>query len=104
VSPPRGGLAALLESAADAVASATAELNRLDGFAGDGDLGITMSEAARALKEVLADNQEAKPEKLLAACGAASGPTTINVNRARRTYLANFARATASCSARSGWT
>jgi len=71
VSPPRGGLAALLESAADAVASATAELNRLDGFAGDGDLGITMSEAARALKEVLADNQEAKPEKLLAACGAA---------------------------------
>jgi len=54
VSPPRGGLAALLESAADAVASATAELNRLDGFAGDGDLGITMSEAARALKEVLA--------------------------------------------------
>ena len=65
------GLAALLESAADAVASATAELNRLDGFAGDGDLGITMSEAARALKEVLSANEEAEPATLLAACGAA---------------------------------
>ena len=65
------GLAALLEMAADAVASSTAELNRLDGFAGDGDLGITMSAAARALKDTLAVNQEAEPEKLLVACGAA---------------------------------
>jgi dihydroxyacetone kinase len=60
-----------LEVAADAVASSTAELNRLDGFAGDGDLGITMAAAARALKEVLAANEKAEPEALLAACGAA---------------------------------
>jgi dihydroxyacetone kinase len=53
------------------VASSAAELNRLDGFAGDGDLGITMSAAARALKEVLDLNEQALPEKLLAACGAA---------------------------------
>jgi dihydroxyacetone kinase-like protein len=60
-----------LEVAADAVASSTAELNRLDGFAGDGDLGITMSAAAAALKQALAANQQTEPEKLLAACGAA---------------------------------
>jgi dihydroxyacetone kinase-like protein len=65
------GLAGFLEVAADAVASSTAELNRLDGFAGDGDLGITMAAAARALKEVLAANEKAEPEALLAACGAA---------------------------------
>ena len=65
------GLAGLLEVAADAVASATAELNLLDGFAGDGDLGITMSAASQALKDVLAANQQTEPENLLAACGAA---------------------------------
>jgi len=65
------GLAGLLAVAADAVASSTAELNALDGFAGDGDLGITMSAAARALKEVLAASQQAERDELLAACGAA---------------------------------
>ncbi|MGO8722615.1 MAG: DAK2 domain-containing protein [Acidimicrobiales bacterium] len=65
------GLAGLLAVAADAVASSTAELNGLDGFAGDGDLGITMSAAARVLKDVLAANQQAEPGELLAACGAA---------------------------------
>ena len=57
------GLAGLLAMAADAVASSAAELNRLDGFAGDGDLGITMSAAARALKEVLASDQQAEPDE-----------------------------------------
>ena len=64
-------LAGLLAMAASAVASSAAELNRLDGFAGDGDLGVTMSAAARALEEVLASDQQAEPAKLLAACGAA---------------------------------
>jgi hypothetical protein len=41
----------LLAVAAGAVASSAAELNRLDGFAGDGDLGITMSAAARARRQ-----------------------------------------------------
>jgi len=71
VSSASPGLARSLAAAADAVASSAAELNRLDGFAGDGDLGITMSAAARALKEVLDLNEQALPEKLLAACGAA---------------------------------
>ena len=41
-----------LSAAADAVEGSAAELNRLDGYAGDGDLGITMSQAAQALREV----------------------------------------------------
>ena len=73
------GLAGLLAVAADAVASSTAELNALDGFAGDGDLGITMSAAARVLKDVLTANQQAEPDKLLAACGAAmSAPRSFD--------------------------
>jgi dihydroxyacetone kinase len=64
-------LASILATAADAVAAASAELNRLDGFAGDGDLGITMSAAARALNEVLVSNRDANVAELLAACGAA---------------------------------
>ncbi|MGD0982641.1 MAG: DAK2 domain-containing protein [Acidimicrobiales bacterium] len=71
MNPGSPGLAGLLAVAADAVASSAAELNRLDGFAGDGDLGITMSAAARALRGVLGGNEEAEPDKLLAACGAA---------------------------------
>lgn len=71
MSPAIRGLANLLAVAAGAVASSAAELNRLDGFAGDGDLGITMSAAARALEETLAANEQAEPDKLLAACGAA---------------------------------
>ena len=47
-----------LFAAAQAVESSAAELNRLDGYAGDGDLGITMSQAARALREVLASSAE----------------------------------------------
>jgi len=65
------GLPELLVLAADAVASSAAELNRLDSFAGDGDLGITMSAAAEALKEALAANEKEDTDKLLAACGAA---------------------------------
>jgi dihydroxyacetone kinase len=61
----------LLAVAAHALASSTDELNRLDGFAGDGDLGITMSAAAKALEDVLVANQQAEPDELLAACGAA---------------------------------
>jgi dihydroxyacetone kinase len=41
--------ASLLVRVAEDVAAAEAELNRLDGVAGDGDLGLTMSTGARAL-------------------------------------------------------
>jgi dihydroxyacetone kinase len=68
-----------LSAAADAVEGSAAELNRLDGYAGDGDLGITMSQAAQALREVLAASGEQTDAQLLSSCGAAiarSAPST----------------------------
>jgi dihydroxyacetone kinase-like predicted kinase len=65
------GLVRALTAAASALEASADELNRLDGFAGDGDLGITMSEASRALKDVLAANQDMEVGPLLSACGAA---------------------------------
>jgi hypothetical protein len=65
------GLVRALTAAASALEASADELNRLDGFAGDGDLGITMSEASRALKDVLAANQDMEVGPLLVACGAA---------------------------------
>jgi dihydroxyacetone kinase len=61
----------VLGSAAAALAEATEELNQLDGFAGDGDLGITMRTASGAVCEVLADSSERSVPELLSACGAA---------------------------------
>ena len=65
------GLVRALTAAASALEASADELNRLDGYAGDGDLGITMSEASRALKDVLAANQDMEAGPLLSACGAA---------------------------------
>ncbi len=68
-----------LSAAADAVEGSAAELNRLDGYAGDGDLGITMTQAAQALREVLAASEEQGVAQLLSSCGAAiarSAPST----------------------------
>jgi phosphoenolpyruvate---glycerone phosphotransferase subunit DhaL len=68
-----------LSAAADAVEASAAELNRLDGYAGDGDLGITMSQAAQALREVLAGSEDMSVAQLLSSCGAAiarSAPST----------------------------
>jgi len=59
-----------LSAAAVAVEAAAAELNRLDGYAGDGDLGITMTAAAQALQDVLATAEEMSTAQLLAACGS----------------------------------
>jgi phosphoenolpyruvate---glycerone phosphotransferase subunit DhaL len=72
-------LAISLSAAADAVEGSAEELNRLDGYAGDGDLGITMSQAAQALREVLAASDETTVSQLLSSCGAAiarSAPST----------------------------
>lgn len=44
------GTGALLRLVADDVAAARDELNRLDGVAGDGDLGLTAQEAAAAVR------------------------------------------------------
>jgi phosphoenolpyruvate---glycerone phosphotransferase subunit DhaL len=68
-----------ISAAADAVEGSAAELNRLDGYAGDGDLGITMTQAAQALREVLAGGEEPSVAQLLSSCGAAvarSAPST----------------------------
>jgi dihydroxyacetone kinase-like protein len=68
-----------LLAAAGALEGAEAELNRLDGFAGDGDMGITMSEVARVVREVVGTAGTGEPSRLLSACGAAvarSAPST----------------------------
>lgn len=73
------GLVISLLAAADAVESSAAELNRLDGYAGDGDLGVTMTQAAEAIKAVLADRDGPGNAQLLSSCGAAvarSAPST----------------------------
>jgi dihydroxyacetone kinase-like protein len=47
-----GRVAELIVAVASELASARDELNRLDGVAGDGDLGLTAATAARALTEL----------------------------------------------------
>jgi dihydroxyacetone kinase-like protein len=64
------GLVRALTAAASALEVSADELNRLDGYAGDGDLGITMSQASRALKDVLAANNDLEAAQLLSTCGA----------------------------------
>src|SRR5262249_10221739 len=44
-------------------------LNELDAYAGDGDLGITMSNAARAVVEILPAMEGKSPEETLRSCG-----------------------------------
>ncbi len=65
------GLVHALTAAASALEASADELNLLDGYAGDGDLGITMAEAARSLKDVLAANRDMETAPLLSTCGAA---------------------------------
>jgi dihydroxyacetone kinase-like protein len=76
---PCNDLESALLVAADALEQAHGELNRLDGFAGDGDMGITMSEVARALREAVAGAEHMSHAQLLSSCGAAiarSAPST----------------------------
>ena len=60
-----------LAAAALALEGSADELNRLDGYAGDGDLGITMIAAAHAVRDVLATAEEMSSTQLLSACGSA---------------------------------
>ena len=48
-----------------------ANLNRLDAYAGDGDLGVTMSAAARAVLGLLSDLETSSTEEVLGVCGKA---------------------------------
>src|SRR5262245_5447414 len=59
--PSAAGFVALLRAVATDLVDRKDELNRLDGVAGDGDLGLTVSTGARALLE-LAPSLEALPE------------------------------------------
>jgi dihydroxyacetone kinase-like protein len=68
VAPP--ALVSALSAAAAALESSASELNLLDGYAGDGDMGITMAQAARTLRNVLATSEEMGTERLLSSCGA----------------------------------
>jgi len=65
-SPPSLGEALL--AAAGALLASAEELNRLDGQAGDGDLGVTMTQVAKVLQERA--GMAVGPSELLASCGA----------------------------------
>lgn len=56
---------------ADALASATGELNRLDATAGDGDLGVTAGLIAGALRDLAVDQPDAPFSEQLRAAGRA---------------------------------
>jgi len=60
-----------LLAAAEALLAAAPDLNRLDGYAGDGDMGITMSEVAMVVKEVAGSATPMDPAQLLSSCGSA---------------------------------
>jgi len=74
-------LRASILAAADAIESARDELCRLDAAAGDGDHGVTMALAARAVRKALEDVPDASGADLLTkvamalgSVGGASGP------------------------------
>jgi dihydroxyacetone kinase-like protein len=74
-------LRACVLAAADAVEAARDELCRLDAAAGDGDHGVTMALAARAVRHALADSPDATGADLvtkiamaMGSVGGASGP------------------------------
>ncbi len=62
-----------LLAAADAVDAARDELCRLDAAAGDGDHGVTMALAARAVRQKLADSPDASAAELVTKVALAAG-------------------------------
>ena len=67
------GVAAFMEESAP-------ELRALDAAIGDGDLGVTFTLGARAVRRVVAELEEAEPATLLVACGRAfanANPSTM---------------------------
>ncbi|MES1239656.1 MAG: DAK2 domain-containing protein, partial [Chloroflexota bacterium] len=63
-------LLAGLRAAAESIAGAADELNRLDGTAGDGDLGVTMTIAATSVLALLPELEGAGVADVLRRCGA----------------------------------
>jgi dihydroxyacetone kinase-like protein len=68
---PGSGLASVVEAIAAALVDARDELNRLDGVAGDGDLGLTAGRAAAALVEVAPTLADLEPPAAARAIGMA---------------------------------
>ncbi|MBV9582548.1 MAG: DAK2 domain-containing protein [Chloroflexi bacterium] len=63
-------LTRVIEAVAHDVLAAQAELNRLDGVAGDGDLGATMAAGATALLAIMPDMQDLDLAATLRRCGS----------------------------------
>jgi dihydroxyacetone kinase-like protein len=66
-------LRACIFAAADAVEASRDELCRLDAAAGDGDHGMTMASAARAVRNALADSRDASEREVIVKIAAAMG-------------------------------
>jgi len=72
-------LVAVIGFVAERVLASASELNRLDAAAGDGDLGVTMSTAARAVLGSMPDLAGQSPSDVLRICGttlAREAPST----------------------------
>lgn len=94
-------LSTLMAEVAADLAAARDELNRLDGVAGDGDLGITVAAGCAALLAVLPELADEQPGPLLRRCGrelARAAPSTSG------TLLATALMAAGKVSAESGET
>jgi dihydroxyacetone kinase len=78
-SPTGAGLAAVIRAVATDLIERRDELNRLDGVAGDGDLGLTVTTGARALLELAPSLQELPEAEAIRKCGmeiARKAPST----------------------------
>jgi dihydroxyacetone kinase len=79
VSDDGAGVARLVTAVATELLEARDELNRLDGVAGDGDLGLTVTAAARALLELAPGLAELSEADAIRRCGteiARKAPST----------------------------
>jgi dihydroxyacetone kinase-like protein len=65
------GLLEALRSISEEMRERANELNELDGWAGDGDLGVTVSTAAGVILGLLPELEEATTQNVLKQCGTA---------------------------------
>lgn len=73
-------LARFIVGVAEAMEAAAPELRVLDAAIGDGDLGVTFTLGARAVRRVVAELEQGEPATLLVACGRAfanANPSTM---------------------------
>lgn len=73
-------LARTIVGVADAMEHSAPELRALDAAIGDGDLGVTFTLGARAIRRVVVELEQVEPATLLVACGRAfanANPSTM---------------------------